>query len=584
MKLLVKFAAVALIAATSSAFAYVDIAYSESTSRWGVGVGATDQDAAKASLEACGQRSGAQDCIVARRYHRPGYGIIVKTCDGHPCIHFIEADFSSLTDARNYTLSLCRKKYPSASCAIAEEWTDGLGKNAYEQNSQQRLLAVQPKPPAARANARSETDITNAVNRDDPVALHTAVEDLVAQNDRSGYYWRAMLVAGELKSSAGADSNIYKAYPKNPTDAEKDFLKAAEMGDSRAFRWLAIGYKHALFGLEKDQKRADYWGLKKDQAEEATTTVQANTSEQHIAPTLTNSTHDSYNCSGLESKLESISVDQLRNNIKTYSDFDLICAHSFAKSKNKYTLSKVIMDEIMLPERRQASIAAGKNECQCTWRAVQPEADTKDSDLVKKLTKLAEQGDARAQFYLAQQYAKGDGVAQDEMLAISWYKKSAENGNELAQLMMAALCRDGLGGEPKDIAKSIYWYKKAATQGNVKGQVALGDIYGLGLGGIPKDYSTALNWYRQAADKSDVSAQFNLGLYYDLGRGIARNDQKSIYWYLKAAKQEHSDAQFNLALKYTKLGDDKSAAYWISRAASNGNKEAIDVLKNAGIR
>ena len=163
MKLVAKtLLVVAGITISQFALAFVDIAYSESTSKWGIGFGASESDAAASSLQVCRQRSGANDCIVARRYNRPGYGAIVKTCDGHPCNHTIEGNYANAKDAREYTTYLCRKSHPSASCAIAEEWSDGLGLNAYERqpvaqnNSPGSTPVAAPKPIAIAATSRVE--------------------------------------------------------------------------------------------------------------------------------------------------------------------------------------------------------------------------------------------------------------------------------------------------------------------------------------------------------------------------------------------------------------------------------------------
>ena len=41
---------------------------------------------------------------------------------------------------------------------------------------------------------------------------------------------------------------------------------------------------------------------------------------------------------------------------------------------------------------------------------------------------LAEQGSARAQMNIAQMYEKGEYVAQDQAMALEWYRKAAEQG------------------------------------------------------------------------------------------------------------------------------------------------------------
>jgi len=59
---------------------------------------------------------------------------------------------------------------------------------------------------------------------------------------------------------------------------------------------------------------------------------------------------------------------------------------------------------------------------------------------------LAAKGDAAAQFNLALMYHRGLGVTMDEVAAVSWYHKSAENGYSKAQEFLAAAYREGWFG------------------------------------------------------------------------------------------------------------------------------------------
>jgi TPR repeat protein len=52
---------------------------------------------------------------------------------------------------------------------------------------------------------------------------------------------------------------------------------------------------------------------------------------------------------------------------------------------------------------------------------------------LNEVRKMAEQGDAEAQFTLGQMYDSGDGVAQNYKQAAAWYRKAAEQGNDSAQ-------------------------------------------------------------------------------------------------------------------------------------------------------
>ena len=55
----------------------------------------------------------------------------------------------------------------------------------------------------------------------------------------------------------------------------------------------------------------------------------------------------------------------------------------------------------------------------------------------KKITQLAEQGDAEAQYELGRMYFLGKGMPRNATKALEWYQKAAEQGNALAQNELA---------------------------------------------------------------------------------------------------------------------------------------------------
>ncbi|RKZ05637.1 hypothetical protein DRQ32_12165 [bacterium] len=74
----------------------------------------------------------------------------------------------------------------------------------------------------------------------------------------------------------------------------------------------------------------------------------------------------------------------------------------------------------------------------------------------------ARQGDARAQFYLAEMYYSGKGVAQDYQQALHWYQKSAEQLNESALLELGRIYQKGLL-VPRDDLKAYTYLQTALT-------------------------------------------------------------------------------------------------------------------------
>ena len=123
---------------------------------------------------------------------------------------------------------------------------------------------------------------------------------------------------------------------------------------------------------------------------------------------------------------------------------------------------------------------------------------------MRLLRPLAEQGNARAQNYLAFMYDLGQGVTQDYAAAVSWYRKAAEQGNANAQNNLGLTYEKGRG-VTRDYAKAVSWYRKAAEQGNDSAQNNLGVMYYSGQG-VPQDYVQAHMWLNLAAAKRETNA------------------------------------------------------------------------------
>jgi len=79
--------------------------------------------------------------------------------------------------------------------------------------------------------------------------------------------------------------------------------------------------------------------------------------------------------------------------------------------------------------------------------------------------KLAEQGDAAAQFAVGAHYATGDGVPQDYAEAVRWFTQAAEQGHVGAQATLGAYYWSGRG-VPQDLNKAYFWAVLAETGGD----------------------------------------------------------------------------------------------------------------------
>jgi hypothetical protein len=75
-------------------------------------------------------------------------------------------------------------------------------------------------------------------------------------------------------------------------------------------------------------------------------------------------------------------------------------------------------------------------------------------------------GNAKAQYNLAQIYAKGEeGIAQDFVEAAKWYRKAAEQGDAEAQAALGRLYANGTG-VPQEDKEAYFWLSVALSGAN----------------------------------------------------------------------------------------------------------------------
>jgi putative methionine-R-sulfoxide reductase with GAF domain len=81
------------------------------------------------------------------------------------------------------------------------------------------------------------------------------------------------------------------------------------------------------------------------------------------------------------------------------------------------------------------------------------------------LRKLAEQGNAEAQWQLGARYHSGEGVPRDDVQAMQWFQRAAEQGHPTAQATLGAYYWAGRG-VPQDLSKAYFWSTLALAQGD----------------------------------------------------------------------------------------------------------------------
>jgi uncharacterized protein len=243
-----------------------------------------------------------------------------------------------------------------------------------------------------------------------------------------------------------------------------------------------------------------------------------------------------------------------------------------------------------------------------------PHSQENASTSFSKLRSQAEQGDAVAQYNLAQLYLRHDLTNEDYQSVLKWLRASTAQGNANAEFLLGYLYEHGLGvprdyakaaknyraaalqghstaennlaslhqhgqGVPKNMGKAFGWYLASAKHGNPVGQCNLATLYYL-ASGTPRDYKEAARWFRAAADAGSAEAQNSLGVSYYKGLGVELDYTEAAQWLRLAAQHGLPSAETNLAYLYEQgrgLPLDYVAAYaWYSRALAAGDASGAD--------
>eukprot|EP00729_Bicosta_minor_P011043 gene11043-biopygen29075 len=219
-----------------------------------------------------------------------------------------------------------------------------------------------------------------------------------------------------------------------------------------------------------------------------------------------------------------------------------------------------------------------------TCRAPFSVSEEEDFKLLWKLVhdRSAGRHTPAAQNNLGAMYRIGQGVEQDHVEAVKWYRMAAEAGDAMAQNNLGSMYRNGERVE-QDHVEAVKWYRKSAEAGCADAQSNLGTMYHKGKG-VEQDHVAAAKWFRKAAEAGYAAAQFNLGNMYDNGKGVEQDHVEAFKWFRKAADAGDANAHCILGLMHIKgrgvEHDFAGALKWLQLAAVQGNEIAPKCLND----
>ena len=201
-------------------------------------------------------------------------------------------------------------------------------------------------------------------------------------------------------------------------------------------------------------------------------------------------------------------------------------------------------DEEMQDDGEQISTYDMSYECQYLQSVANDESfplEERDK-AAEQLEKLAEDGDAYAQYVIGTAYRDGGLLIPDTAKAQKFLECAAKQEIDAAQYALGKLFLSD-EADVHDSAKGIYWLKRSADNGSDFAAYRLGKEYLSGKNTI-KDAETAVSYLRQAADNGSAYAQYLLGKLTLMGEGVPKDPDTAYEWFAAARDNGHAYAEF----------------------------------------
>lgn len=166
-------------------------------------------------------------------------------------------------------------------------------------------------------------------------------------------------------------------------------------------------------------------------------------------------------------------------------------------------------------------------------------AENFDAGVFEFQKKLADGGNAQAQFKLGNMYESGRGVAADMNAAVQWYEKSAANNYKPAKnrLTYLQVKKSGFKPEHKNWLSEV---KADASAGDGEAMMILGELSEQGIG-MPKNLSQAQTEYKRASTKGipgSEAAYYAVSDMLDKQKQLTQQEEEKRMAAEKARKEE----------------------------------------------
>jgi TPR repeat protein len=189
----------------------------------------------------------------------------------------------------------------------------------------------------------------------------------------------------------------------------------------------------------------------------------------------------------------------------------------------------------------------------------------------------AGEGEVEAQALLGQILLDGQGIAQDQPLALRWFGIAAGRGHLMARNMLGR-CHEHGWGCAADAGVAAQHYRVAAQAGLDWAMYNLANLLATGRG-VTVDQPQALALYRQAAELGHAKSMNLLGRYLEEGRRCRADPSAGSASTGIAARRQAGDfrGQFSYAAVLAERSQIEEASGWYRKAMFGGHAAFLGV-------
>jgi uncharacterized protein len=184
-----------------------------------------------------------------------------------------------------------------------------------------------------------------------------------------------------------------------------------------------------------------------------------------------------------------------------------------------------------------------------------------------------------AQALLGQILLDGQGIGQDQPLALRWFEIAAQRGHLMARNMLGR-CHEHGWGCTADALVAAGHYRIAADAGLDWAMYNYANLLATGRGAMA-DQCQALDLYRRAAGLGHAKSMNLLGRYLEEGQYCPADPQAARDWYQRSAVGGDFRGQFSYAAVLADEGDVAAAMGWLRQALAGGNLNFLRVASKA---